>query len=45
MSEKVRYHQAATFTVAALPAGTYFIWCTIENHAAEGMTGTLTVNP
>jgi len=45
VSEKVRYRQAATFTVEALPAGTYFIWCTIENHAAEGMTGTLTVSP
>jgi len=45
VSDKVRYHQAATFTVEGLPAGNYVIWCTVENHAAEGMTGTLTVKP
>jgi uncharacterized cupredoxin-like copper-binding protein len=44
-SATVRYRQAATFTVEGLQAGTYFIWCTVENHAAEGMSGTLTVNP
>jgi plastocyanin len=45
VSDKVIYRQAATFTVEGLKAGTYFIWCTIDNHAREGMTGTLTVNP
>src|SRR5437762_10860353 len=45
VSDAVRYRSAATFTVEDLPAGTYYIWCTIDNHAAEGMTGTLTLNP
>lgn len=32
------------FSVRGLPAGSYVIWCTIDNHAAEGMVGTLTVH-
>ncbi len=35
----------ATFSVDQLPPGAYVFWCTIDGHALEGMTGTLTVNP
>jgi plastocyanin len=35
----------ATFRIDAIPPGSYVFWCTISNHAAEGMNGTLTVNP
>ena len=35
---------SAVFTVSGLAAGRYVIWCTVSNHAAEGMTGTLTVH-
>jgi plastocyanin len=37
-------HQA-TFITDAIPPGSYVFWCTIEDHAAEGMQGTLTINP
>jgi plastocyanin len=36
--------QAAVFKVHGLRAGPYIIWCTIDDHAAEGMVGTLTLN-
>jgi plastocyanin len=35
----------ATFSVDQLPSGAYVFWCTISDHAAEGMNGTLTVSP
>jgi plastocyanin len=35
--------QAAVFKVYGLRAGAYVIWCTIDDHAAEGMVGTLTL--
>ena len=35
----------ATFTVDAIPPGSYVFWCTVSDHAAEGMHGSLTVNP
>lgn len=35
--------QAAVFTVENLPAGEYSIWCTVDGHAADGMTGTLSL--
>jgi plastocyanin len=44
-SEAVNAGRSVTFTVYMLPAGTYAIWCTIGNHAFEGMKGTLTVTP
>jgi plastocyanin len=45
MSNFVRHETSAIFTVDGLPAGTYVFWCTIDNHAAEGMTGSLIVTP
>jgi plastocyanin len=33
------------FTVEGLAAGTYSYWCSIQDHAALGMIGTLTVTP
>jgi plastocyanin len=36
--------QGAVFKVYGLRAGPYIIWCTIDDHAAEGMVGTLTLN-
>jgi plastocyanin len=44
-SDAVNAGKSVTFTVYGLPAGTYAIWCTIGNHAFEGMKGTLTVTP
>jgi plastocyanin len=35
--------QAAVFKVHGLRAGAYVTWCTIDDHAAEGMVGTLTL--
>lgn len=43
VSDNVEVGRSAVFTVRRLPPGTYAIWCTIDSHAAEGMTGTLTV--
>jgi plastocyanin len=34
-----------SFTVEGLAAGTYSYWCSIKDHAALGMIGTLTVTP
>jgi plastocyanin len=42
-SATVMSGQAAVFTVHDLQAGHYITWCTIGNHAAEGMVGTLIV--
>jgi plastocyanin len=35
----------ATFSTDPIPPGSYVFWCTISDHASEGMHGTLTVNP
>jgi plastocyanin len=43
-SDIVQKGQAAIFEVHGLRAGAYVIWCTIDDHAAEGMVGTLTLN-
>ncbi|MEA2610148.1 MAG: Copper binding protein plastocyanin/azurin family [Chloroflexota bacterium] len=42
-SANVLNGRAAVFTVNGLQAGHYIIWCTVSNHAAEGMVGTLVV--
>lgn len=42
-SANVLNGRAALFTVQGLQTGAYIIWCTVDNHAAEGMVGTLTV--
>ena len=44
VSSSVRVNHSAVFTVHGLDAGDYVIWCTVDNHLAEGMVGTLTVN-
>jgi plastocyanin len=36
---------SATFRLVGLRPGAYVFWCTIGDHAALGMTGTLTVTP
>lgn len=43
VSNLVEVGHTAVFTVHGLTPGTYAYWCTIDGHAAEGMTGTLTV--
>ena len=43
-SRSVPIGHSAVFTVHGLAAGEYIIWCAVENHAVEGMVGTLTVN-
>lgn len=40
-SANVLNGRAAVFTVSGLQAGQYVFWCTVSNHAAEGMVGTL----
>ena len=42
-SRSVPIGHSAVFTVHGLAAGEYVIWCAVENHAVEGMVGTLTV--
>lgn len=42
-SANVLNGRAAVFTVSGLKTRKYIIWCTVSNHAAEGMVGTLTV--
>lgn len=37
--------KSASFVVDGLPPGNYFFWCPLTDHAALGMTGTLTVTP
>jgi plastocyanin len=44
VSAQVEPGRSAVFTVIGLTAGRYVIWCTIDDHAAEGMVGTLTVS-
>jgi plastocyanin len=44
VSSSVRVGHSAVFTVHGLDAGEYAIWCPVDNHAAEGMVGTLTVS-
>ena len=43
VSSSVRVNHSAVFTVRGLERGEYVIWCAVDNHAAEGMVGTLTV--
>lgn len=45
VSGTVAVGTSATFVVDRLVPGDYFIWCTLSDHAALGMTGTLTVTP
>jgi len=42
-SDDLAVGNMAVFTVRGLTPGTYAYWCTIDDHAAEGMVGTLTV--
>ena len=44
-SRAVSSRRSAVFTVEDLPAGTYVFWCEVEDHAALGMVGSLTVTP
>jgi uncharacterized cupredoxin-like copper-binding protein len=37
--------QSAAFKVEGLAAGHYVIWCSVPNHATNGMVGSLTVTP
>jgi plastocyanin len=43
VSDTVLVGHPQAFTVRGLQPGTYAIWCTIDDHAEEGMVGTLTV--
>jgi plastocyanin len=43
VSSPLRPGDSASFTVTGLPEGEYVFWCTIMDHASEGMVGTLTV--
>jgi plastocyanin len=43
VSSPLRPGDSASFTVTGPLEGEYVIWCTIMDHAAEGMVGTLTV--
>jgi len=43
LSDDVEVGNTAVFTVHGLTPGIYRYWCTIDNHAADGMVGTLTV--
>jgi plastocyanin len=45
LSGNVLINTTATFSVDRLPPGAYLFWCTISDHAQEGMNGTLTVTP
>jgi plastocyanin len=45
VSNVVQRQTSAIFAVDGLSAGTYFFWCTVDNHAAEGMTGSMIVTP
>jgi plastocyanin len=44
-SRAVLYRRSAVFTVEDLPAGDYVFWCEVDEHAAMGMVGSLTVTP
>ncbi len=43
VSDAVLVGRSAVLTVRGLKPGAYVIWCTIDDHAAEGMVGTLNV--
>jgi plastocyanin len=45
LSGNVLINTSVSFSVDGLPPGAYLFWCTISDHAQEGMTGTLTVTP
>jgi FtsP/CotA-like multicopper oxidase with cupredoxin domain len=42
-SDDVLLGQSAIFTVRGLPPGKYVFWCPIDDHADEGMIGSLTI--
>ena len=42
-SGRVAVGATAVFSVRGLPPGRYVTWCTVADHAALGMVGTLTV--
>jgi plastocyanin len=44
-SDYVYRGKPAVFTVQGLAAGHYVIWCSVPNHANNGMVGTLTLTP
>lgn len=44
ISRLVEVGTSAVYTVRGLTPGTYAFWCTISDHAAAGMFGSLTVN-
>jgi plastocyanin len=43
VSDTVLVGHPQAFSVRGLQPGNYAIWCTIDDHAEEGMVGTLTV--
>lgn len=43
VSSPIRPGVSASFSVSGLEEGEYVIWCTIDDHADQGMVGTLTV--
>lgn len=45
VSTTVAPGDAAIFTVHGLGTGNYTIWCSIGDHSALGMVGTLTITP
>jgi plastocyanin len=42
-SERFDREQSVVFTVSGLAPGTYAFWCSVGEHYAYGMHGTLTV--
>lgn len=44
VSDEVQVGHAALFSVHGLPPGRYIIKCTVDDHAADGMVGTLVVS-
>lgn len=44
-SQVIRSERSAVFTVEGLTPGTYTFWCQVQDHAAKGMVGTLTITP
>jgi plastocyanin len=44
-SDIIKPGHSAVFTVTGLGPGSYFYWCYVNSHYAEGMVGTLTVTP
>jgi plastocyanin len=41
----IHVENSAVFTVEGLTPGTYRFWCQVQDHAAKGMVGTLTITP